>query len=330
MKTRLHTIKVIKLALGAGLSFLIAESLGLAYASSAGVITLLSIQDTKRETLRVVVRRLVSFGAALVLAWGAFSLAGYHALGLALFLLLFAAFCIRFHMQEGISVNTVLMSHFLSAGTISLPAIGNELALLFLGAGMGILLNLYIPGKRREITLAKQEIEDQMREILLGLSFLVPQEDMPERLSRLEETLDKGEKNAFQDMENQLLTDTRYHLSYMNLRRNQTVMLAGMNESICHLKSLPAQAEAVSGLFRETRSRFHEYNNAAGLLDSLQRLKEAMSREPLPVSRDEFEDRAVLFGLILKLEQFLEAKRSFVEGLTQEEIRTFWTEYKDL
>ena len=37
---------------------ILAERLGLNYSASAGVITLLSIQDTKKETIRVVVRRL--------------------------------------------------------------------------------------------------------------------------------------------------------------------------------------------------------------------------------------------------------------------------------
>ena len=52
--------KVMKIAAGAGLAMILAERLGLNYSASAGVITLLSIQDTKKETIRVVVRRLLS------------------------------------------------------------------------------------------------------------------------------------------------------------------------------------------------------------------------------------------------------------------------------
>ena len=53
--------KVMKIAAGAGLAMILAERLGLNYSASAGVITLLSIQDTKKETIRVVVRRLLSW-----------------------------------------------------------------------------------------------------------------------------------------------------------------------------------------------------------------------------------------------------------------------------
>ena len=69
-------IKVLKIAAGAGMAMALAEGLGLNYAASAGVITLLSIQDTKKETIRVMVRRLFSFGLALAFSFACFSVFG--------------------------------------------------------------------------------------------------------------------------------------------------------------------------------------------------------------------------------------------------------------
>ena len=43
-------LKILKIAVGSLLAMAAAQALGLRYSSSAGVITLLSIQDTKRET----------------------------------------------------------------------------------------------------------------------------------------------------------------------------------------------------------------------------------------------------------------------------------------
>ena len=42
-------LKILKIAVGSMLAMAAAQALGLRYSSSAGVITLLSIQDTKRE-----------------------------------------------------------------------------------------------------------------------------------------------------------------------------------------------------------------------------------------------------------------------------------------
>ena len=50
-------LKILKIAVGSMLAMAAAQALGLRYSSSAGVITLLSIQDTKRETIRVTGRR---------------------------------------------------------------------------------------------------------------------------------------------------------------------------------------------------------------------------------------------------------------------------------
>lgn len=326
-------MKIIKISAGAGLAIILAEALGLRYAASAGVITLLSIQDTKKETLRVVARRLLSFGMALFLVFFCFRLLGYNAVAVVVFLLLFSAACMALRMQEGISVNTVLMLHFLADRSMTLADAGNELALLLVGAGIGVVLNLYIPGKQKEIREQKQQIETcikgilgHMAGVLLGEKQAQPSADeslvlASENLGRL---LEQGEKSAYEDMENRLLTETRYYIRYMNMRKIQSMILSRIAEHLGHLGELPPQAEAIAGLMEQIAGHFHEYNNAVGLLEELDRVKLAMREQPLPAARAEFENRAVLFGILLEVEQFLLVKKEFVEELTEDEIRRFW------
>ena len=52
--------------------------------------------------------------------------------------------------------------------------------------------------------------------------------------------------------------------------------------------------------------------------------QEDMRTQPLPDTREEFESRAVLYRILLELEQFLEIKKKFVEELTEDEIGKFW------
>ena len=75
-------LKILKIAVGSMLAMAAAQALGLRYSSSAGVITLLSIQDTKRETIRVTGRRFLAFLAAMVLGPVSFALAGYRPLAM--------------------------------------------------------------------------------------------------------------------------------------------------------------------------------------------------------------------------------------------------------
>ena len=323
-------VKIIKIASGASMAIALAEGLGLNYSASAGVVTLLTIQDTKRETIRVTVRRLYSFGLSLIVSAVCFLVFGYSVAAVGAFLLVFSTICILFRMQEGISVNTVLMTHFLAERTMAVPAVGNELALLLIGAGTGVILNLYIPGKRKQIKERQNQIEELMKEILVCMAWPLSayvDEDagrLTGCLAELDEVLERGERNAYEEMENKLLSETKYYIRYMSMRKMQSTVLSGIAESVNHLKQLPPQAEQIAGLMREISSRLHEYNNAVELLEALEQVKQSMRAQPLPAGREEFESRAVLFRILLDLERFLMMKKDFVEELTEEEIRTFW------
>ena len=110
----------------------------------------------------------------------------------------------------------------------------------------------------------------------------------------------------------------------MDMRRNQSAALGRIAENIGHLRMLPVQSEQIAEFIRQISASFHEYNNALSLLAELDRVKEDMRTQPLPDTREEFESRAVLYRILLELEQFLEIKKKFVEELTEDEIGKFW------
>ena len=146
MESRVNLLHVLKIALGCLLAMAAAERLGLKYSASAGVIALLSIHDTRRQTVRMVEKRLAAFLVALATAPVSFALLGYRPIAIGAFLLLFTPVCISLGIQEGISVSTVLMTHFLTERSVSPGMIGNEALLLAVGTGVGLAMNLYIPG----------------------------------------------------------------------------------------------------------------------------------------------------------------------------------------
>lgn len=323
-------VKILKIAAGAGISIALAQKMGLNYSSSAGIITLLSIQDTKKETIRVMVLRLCSIALALVFSAACFFLFGYGVLAISVFLLLFSSVSLMLGMQEGISVNTVLMTHFMTEQSMSIRNVGNELAILVVGAGIGVFLNLYIPGKEKQIREKQREIENCIKSILknaaarLTASLKASDKYMRLNLAELERILKLGEKNAYEEMENKLLTETRYYLRYMNMRRVQSTVLRRIVDDIGHLRMLPPQSEQLACFIDGISSSFHEYNNAVDLLEELKQIKESMRKQALPDTREEFESRAVLYRILLELEEFLEIKNTFVKELTVSEIKIFW------
>lgn len=323
-------LKIIKIAVGTGLSIGLASAAGLKYSSSAGIITLLSIQNTKKETIQVAGKRLLSFLAAVVLAAVSFGLLGYSPWAIGLFLLFYAAVCFRFHMEAGLSVNTVLVTHFFAEQSMSPEWILNEALLLMIGGGIGVCLNLYIPGQRQKIRQMQLQIESRMKMVLGELAEALAGNAarcvLGTELARLEEELDLGEKQAYEEMQNNLLSETRYYLKYMNMRKQQAVVLERMERQICYLELLPRQSEQIAGLLRQISQRFHEHNNALGFLEELEQLKQEMREQPLPKERSEFENRAILYQLLFELEEFLQIKKEFVFSLSEKEIQEFWRE----
>ena len=83
---RAELIKTGKIAVGCCLAYTAAFLLGLRYATSAVTITLLSIQNTRRDTFRLAGRRSCAFLTALAVSFAVFSTAGYTVLSLGLFL----------------------------------------------------------------------------------------------------------------------------------------------------------------------------------------------------------------------------------------------------
>ena len=69
-----------------------------------------------------------------------------------------------------------------------------------------------------------------------------------------------------------------------------------------------------------------ERNVPQAQIEKLEGIFEVMKREPLPLSREEFESRAMLYHILMDLEEFLIFKKRFVEGLSDEQRRRYWNQ----
>ena len=328
MARKLQIIKVLKIAAGSMMAIVIAGWLQLSYVTSAGVITLLSIQNTKRETVFVMMKRVAAFAMALLIAYAVFSVLGFRPLALGVFLAFFVGICHLCSFQDAIAMNTVLVTHFYAEQSMNWMWIQNEALLLLVGAGIGVLMNLYIPDNSKTIRKAQMEIDGAIKGILGRMSSTVLQESKAHYDGKcfleLEELLHHAYGEAVANRDNRLLTDTRYYLNYMSMRTTQSHILKRIYENICLLNAVPSQTYAVSAFIGKISDSFRESNNAESLLRQLEKLKLEMKEEALPVTREEFENRAVLYRILYDLEEFLMEKRRFVEALTEKEKQLYW------
>lgn len=336
-------LKIIKIAAGSCLAIILADLLGLSYSASAGIITLLSIQDTKKETLKVAIKRFAAFATAVLIALIIFQSLGYHPVTFGFFLLFFVTASYLFRITEGIPMCSVLVSHFLIEQNMSPAFIGNEVAILGIGIIIGVILNLYMPDNTgavlKDIVLVEEEVKDILRNMaaVLRVKNRSEQEDVndtaPDRekmqeldhmLSSLEEHLNLAQKQAYENMNNTLLTDTRYYIGYFTMRKEQVLMLKQTLADMKQLNLIPKQAYPLAYMLDKIKEQFRESNNARELIKELNRMKELFKEEPVPTTREEFENRAILYGIMNNIESFLMIKRDFVDSVTERQIERFW------
>lgn len=321
-------LKLIKIAAGSAAAIFIADMLGLSYSTSAGIILLLTIQDTSKETILISVKRAAAFLLATALSYVIFRVGGYHAASYGVFLLVFIACCRPLRLSAAVSTNAVLVTHYLLQQDMSLSWVVNEALLLLVGAGIGTLLNLYIPGKRKEIRATQRILEEDLKAVLLRMSEYIKRKDKSDYtgscFDKLSADLAEGKRQAFAYMNNTFFQESKYFIEYMNMREQQCMVLKDIYKKIMNIHTIPAQAEQISSFIYGVSVSFGESNNAKELLESLGALLERMKGSALPATREEFENRAVLYGILMDLEYFLQLKRSFADTRTEEEIRRYW------
>lgn len=323
-------INVLKIAVGSCLAIVVAQVFNVQYSASAGIITLLSIQDTKKATVRVAAKRALALILAIGVALLTFSLFGYTPAAFGVYLFFFAGICIAAGLQDGLAMCSVLVTHFLIEKSMSLYWLKNEVLLMVIGAGIGIVMNLYMPGFTTQIRSAQVMIEWEIRLILKGLTTYLADENGDFKLNydfaAIDARVVTAIRQSIQDNDNMLFYDRRYFIAYMEMRKSQIAVLRQMLEQAEYMRCRPLQSGQVAALIHEILMTLRESNNARGLLARLEETRDHFRNSALPETRQEFEDRAILYGILNSLEQFLKFKEYFAANLTDEERKTFWSD----
>ena len=169
--SRYDYIKLIKYSIGAIISIIIANLLQIEYAMAAGIITLLTIQDTKKETIKVSLKRITIFFIMTLLSYIIFPSFGYTVWTFGIVLVPYLFFCLLLDMKEAIAPIAVLCTHYISSKSCSLEMIKNEFLILVIGAGVGIIINLFMTDNIKQIKQRQKEIDDSMKQILERMSI---------------------------------------------------------------------------------------------------------------------------------------------------------------
>lgn len=311
MKLGLRTIKTV---VACFLAMIIAEKMGLLYGTAAGIIAILSVGNTKKKSLDTGIARFISLGIATILAFIAFQLLGYTALGFALYLIFFIPITVKYHLTDGIVVTSVLVTHYMLEQNFTLALILNEFLLMGLGVGFALLFNLYMPNLESRIKEEQEKIEAGFREIFLTMASSLNQKDgvgLLKFCDRLLERINHGQKHSQQYHENQLLTNSLYYEDYFAMRRSQIKLLKEMIFLLEEIQVEEVLVEDLRILLTNTGTTLSEKNDGQKILKEIELVSESYRLKPLPRNRQEFENRARLFQYLQTFKNFIELKAVF-------------------
>lgn len=312
-------VMIIKIIIGSVLAIIIAQALQIEYSLSAGIVTLLTIQDTKKATLSITKKRYIAFVIAMLILYICFSLLGFTIFSLLIFLTIFTFLSFIFKIQDGLSICVVLMTHFYMQQSVEFFWFKNATLLMILGTSIGILCNLYMPSISHKIEEKQVYIESQIKVILKHFSnYLIDCSEvlnLNKEFESLEKFLDITKKEAYYESDNMLRNEFKYYIKYIEMRQKQTIILGYMYSSMQLLNQLPKQANLISQLLYKISDSLHETNNAELLIKQLHQSVKILQEQELPKSRIEFEQRALLYNLLTQIEKFLEIKKEFINSI---------------
>lgn len=307
--------RTLKTAIGSALAIIIAKWFGLQYATAAGIITILSVGKTRKKSMKIMLKRIISTLLALLISLVLFNIFGFKEIVFGAFLLIFIPLAVKFNVEEGIVVSSVLVTHLLTEKSTSLFWIINEIALMLVGVIVALIVNLYMPNTEDKIKEYQMYIEEHMKEILLKMSFTMKDGKKcfvnNVLLEELENVLDKGRKLSYINLNNNIVQEDKYYVRYMNMRKNQVESIKYMLNHFKEDFSRYEQALIMANFIEKVANSIYENNTAENLLEDLDKLREDFRKMELPKTREEFEIRASLFQFLNDMEQFLRIKNDF-------------------
>ncbi|USG66963.1 aromatic acid exporter family protein [Brevibacillus ruminantium] len=304
--------RTIKTAIGTGISILIAQQLGLAFYASAGIITILCIQVTRKQSFRTALNRFLACLLGLVVGVTLYALLGFQPVTLTLLILTFLPLAVRLGIQEGFVTSMVVLLHLYSLQRMDLHVIGNELALIVIGVGVALLANLYMPSLEKELKGMQSAVERNFATILQEFCYYLRhgQSDWDgHEMIETEKMLKEAKLLAVREVENRIgrrEEDTYYE--YFVMREKQFDYLERMLPIVSTLNVQVPQGHQIADFLDHLSHSIHPGNTAYRFLDKLSVMREEILQSPLPQTRDEFETQAALFYLLREIEQYLYIK----------------------
>ncbi|MGS2776121.1 aromatic acid exporter family protein [Robertmurraya sp. GLU-23] len=307
--------RTVKTALGAAASIMIAQAFGLSSFTSAGILTILCIQVTKKKSVRASWERFLACVVAMVFSIIIFEGIAFHPVMIGLLLLLFIPTAVMVGASDGIVSSTVIILHLYSAGHITKSLLLNELGLIIIGIGVALIMNLYMPSLENKLIDYQRKIEQNFKAIFDEIILYLKNNKTDWDGHEIPETatlIDEAKTLAFRDVENHFLRNENLYYHYFKMREKQFEIIERVLPLVSSISLTVDQGEMIAEFIEDLSNNIHPGNTADIYIEKLERMRVEFQKMELPRTREEFETRAALLHFTKEMEQYLTIKKDFV------------------
>lgn len=320
----------LKIGIGSCAALHLAEYLNLEYAISAGTITLLTLLTTKWETLHLSLWRIVTFLITVLMAAFFYSLIPVPWIAYGLLLALLTGLSEILDLRPTLSVNAVIAAHLLSQRDHLATAVINEFFLVLIGIVFAVLFNLFQMNDRhkKHIISNMSSVENRLQMLMGALAAYLSNKSMERDVWAdivcLEQDLQDCVKEAYEYQNNTFHSHPEYYISYFEMRYNQCQILHNLHYEMQKIRTTPEQAHIIADYMLYLTDFITEHNLPELQLQHLEDILTSFRESSLPQTREEFENRAVLYHIMMDLEDFLLYKKRFVKNLDSRQLEIYW------
>ena len=312
-----HT--AVKMTLVTLIAGLLSKWIGLEYWLTGGILALLSIELTKRDSLTIAFRRIVDVFLGMFLSIILFVILGYEFWVFIVVIFIFSLASWKLKIQEGIVPALVIVTHLLIFGEYSFVFVIEEILLVIISIGTATLFNTLYPSfSEKELLKYTRMIDQFIREHLLILSFLIKDPDNYETYQSHYMNLGKELKKSISQIKisnkDILFQNDQSYLSYAYMRNAQATYMKHMYDQASKMSCVHKNATEISEFIRDLSYDLSLYSDSKKHKVLIDQLFVKYRESELPKTRKEFESRAILYQILLELEAFLQENMQFYDA----------------
>ncbi|MCI9125192.1 MAG: hypothetical protein HFH35_14225 [Eubacterium sp.] len=320
----------VKIAIGSSVAIYIAQEMQMEYPISAGTITLLTLLTTKWETVKLSAFRLVMFAVSVLAAWLAFTHFDNVWCSYGVFIFVIVFLCEAMGWRATLSVNSVTGAHLLTNGDFTDASIWNEFLLVMLGVSVAFVLNLFHDNHSREkdIISNMRYTENKLQVIINSLALCLlngkSEAYVCDDICLLEKRLHGFLENACEFQENTFLSHPAYYIEYFEMRQGQCQILRNLYYEMEKVFDMPKQAAIIAEYMKHLANYVTEMNEPYVQIEQLDCIFSEMKKEEMPKTRADFENRALLYHILMDIKEFLLYKARFIRDLDGSQLKKYW------